>query len=90
MTVCHLFRSPDGLRVRAVRVLFSFRCSCLVKVLQLHLALTSETDSMRVSWVTGRASHAPAVRFREAVFADSQPDEAQAARWQVGGPQHER
>ncbi|CAM9414414.1 unnamed protein product [Laminaria digitata] len=52
------------------------------EVLQLHLALTSEVNSMRVSWVTGHASQAPAVRFREAVFADSQPGETQPARWQ--------
>eukprot|EP00752_Nemacystus_decipiens_P007459 g6665.t1 len=35
------------------------------EVQHVHLALTSEPDSMRVSWVTGNASHAPAVRFRE-------------------------
>lgn len=62
----------------------------LREVLQLHLALTSEVNSMRVSWVTGHASQGPAVRFREAVFADSQPGETQPARWQVGGPQHQR
>lgn len=45
---------------------------------------------MRVSWVTGHASQAPAVRFRQAVFADSQPGEAQAARWQVGGSRRQR
>lgn len=45
---------------------------------------------MRLSWVTGHASQAPAVRFREAIFSDGQPGEAQAARWQVGGPQHLR
>ncbi|CAN0199225.1 unnamed protein product [Hapterophycus canaliculatus] len=31
----------------------------------MHLALTSQPDSMRVSWVTGDASQAPTVRFRE-------------------------
>ncbi|CAM9712469.1 unnamed protein product [Scytosiphon promiscuus] len=35
------------------------------EVLHVHLALTSEPDSMRVSWVTGDASQAPTVRFRE-------------------------
>eukprot|EP00903_Cladosiphon_okamuranus_P008291 g7978.t1 len=35
------------------------------EVQHVHLALTSKADEMRVSWVTGNASHAPAVKFRE-------------------------
>ncbi|CAM9396340.1 unnamed protein product [Ascophyllum nodosum] len=35
------------------------------EVMHLHLALTAEANSMRVSWVTGAASQSPAVRYRQ-------------------------
>ena len=35
------------------------------QVMHLHLALTAEANSMRVSWVTGAASQSPAVRYRQ-------------------------
>lgn len=34
------------------------------QVMHVHLALTDDPSSMRVSWVTGEASRAPAVRSR--------------------------
>lgn len=43
----------------------SSRISDHSQVQQVHLSLTSEANSMRVSWVTGNASQTPAVRFRE-------------------------
>ncbi|CAM9341268.1 unnamed protein product [Ectocarpus sp. 12 AP-2014] len=53
------------------------------EVLHLHLALTSDMDSMRVSWVTGEASQAPAVIFREvAVGAQEGVTEIQVGPWQ--------
>lgn len=52
--------------------------SC-TKVLHLHLALTDDPTSMRVSWVTGGASQAPAVSVR---LLPLDPDEPRAS-WQV-------
>ncbi|CAM9187858.1 unnamed protein product [Ectocarpus fasciculatus] len=49
------------------------------EVLHLHLALTSDMKTMRVSWVTGEASQAPAVMFREVAVG---AQETQVGPWQ--------
>lgn len=56
----------------------------LSQVQHVHLALTSEANSMRVSWVTGHSSQAPAVRFRGiAPGAEEGMSGTQVASWQV-------
>lgn len=54
------------------------------QVQHTHLALTSEADAMRVSWVTGSSSHAPAIRFRGIASGAQEPmPETDVGSWQV-------
>lgn len=51
----------------------------------MHLALTDDASSMRVSWTTGGASQSPSVRFRQvtAEVGEEAQNEIDAATWQV-------